>query len=186
MKKLMTLALPSLVTVFLSACFSSCATKKDLPPTVQKIDPVRYAGEWHEIARLPNTFERGLVAAKATYSVNPDGTLKVINEGLKENGKNTSIEGIARFVNPEDPGKLKVRFNKFPANLFEGDYWILDLNAQYTQALVGSPNRKFLWLLSKDQHDQQEDFKDFIKKATDLNFSTESLYFNPKRIPANR
>ena len=76
-----------------------------------------YAGEWHEIARLPNTFERGLVAARATYSINPDGSLKVVNEGLKENGKITSIEGSARFTNPQEPGRLKVRFNRFPASL---------------------------------------------------------------------
>jgi apolipoprotein D and lipocalin family protein len=176
MKSLLTL---TLITVF----SSSCATRKNLPSTITKLDPIRYAGEWHEIARLPNTFERGLVAAKATYSVNPDGSLKVINEGLKENGKTTSIEGTARFVNLQEPGKLKVRFNPFPANLFAGDYWILDLNPQYTRALVGSPNRKFLWLLSKNPKDQKEDFKDFIKKANDLNFSTDPLYFNPKRIP---
>jgi apolipoprotein D and lipocalin family protein len=172
------LLLTSLVTVF----FSACVNQKNLPTTFQKIDPLRYAGEWHEIARLPNTFERGLVAAKATYSLNPDGTLKVVNEGLKENGKTTSIEGTARFVNLQEPGKLKVRFNRFPANLFEGDYWILDLNPQYTRALVGSPNRKFIWLLSKNPNDQKEDFKEFIKKAKELNFETGPLYFNAKRI----
>jgi apolipoprotein D and lipocalin family protein len=172
------LLLSSIATIF----FSACANQKDLPPTIQKIDPIRYAGEWHEIARLPNTFENGLVAAKATYSVNPDGRLKVINEGLKENDKTTSIEGTARFVNLQEPGKLKVRFNRFPANLFEGDYWILDLNPQYTRALIGTPNHKFLWLLSKNPADQKDDFEDFIKKADQLGFKTELLYFNPKQI----
>ena len=168
----------SFVTVFLSAC----AYKDNPPPTVRKIIPARYAGEWHEIARLPNTFERGLVAARATYSVNPDGSLKVVNEGLKANGKITSIEGSARFTNPQEPGRLKVRFNRFPASLFEGDYWILDLNPQHTRALIGSPNRKMLWLLSKNPKDQKEDFKDFINHAEDLKFPSQSLYFNPKRI----
>jgi apolipoprotein D and lipocalin family protein len=161
---------------------SSCSSKRNLPTTISKLYAERYAGEWHEIARLPNTFERDLIAAKATYSVNPDGSLKVINQGLKENGKPTSIEGTARFVNLQELGKLKVRFNRFPANLFEGDYWILDLNPQYTRALIGSPNRKFLWLLSKNPKDEKKDFEDFIKKANQVGFKTELLYSNPKRI----
>lgn len=132
---------------------------------------------------MPNTFERDLVAAKATYSVNPDGSLNVVNEGLRQNGETTSIEGTAKFTSLQEPGKLKVRFNPFPANLFAGDYWILDLNPQYTHALVGSPDRKFLWLLSKDPHDDKEDFKDFIRKARNLDFPTDPLYFNPKRLP---
>jgi apolipoprotein D and lipocalin family protein len=171
-----------LLTSLFPLFFTACSTQINLPPTIQKIDPTRYAGEWHEIARLPNPFEKDLVAAKATYSVNTDGTLKVINEGLKQNGKSTSIEGTAKYSNPQEPGQLKVRFNPFPANLFAGDYWILDLNPQYTRALVGSPNRKYLWLLSKNPNDQKQDFNDFIQKAKDLNFQTDSLYFNPKRI----
>lgn len=171
-----------LLTSFVTVFFSACTDQKNLPPTVQKIDPSRYAGEWHEIARLPNTFERGLVAAKATYSVNLDGSLKVVNEGLKKNGNTTSIEGTARFVNLQEPGKLKVRFNRFPANLFEGDYWILALNPQYTRALVGSPNRKFLWLLSKNPDDQKEDFQELLQKVKKLRFETDPLYFNPKRM----
>ena len=175
MKRRLTL---SLIMMFLS----SCASKRNLPTTVSKLNATRYAGEWHEIARLPNTFERDLVAAKATYSVNPDGSLKVVNQGIKDNGKGTSIEGTARFVKIQEPGKLKVRFNRFPANLFEGDYWILDLNPQYTRALIGSPNRKFLWLLSKNPNDEKKDFEDFIKKANQVGFKTELLYSNPKRI----
>jgi apolipoprotein D and lipocalin family protein len=168
----------SLVTIFLSACVHN----NNLTPTVHKIIPARYAGEWHEIARLPNAFERGLIAAKATYTLNPDGSLRVVNEGLKENGRITRIEGNARFVNPQEPGKLKVRFNRFPANLFEGDYWILNLNPQHTRALIGSPNRKMLWLLSKNPHDQKEDFRDFINHAENLKYPTKPLYYNPKRI----
>jgi apolipoprotein D and lipocalin family protein len=174
--------LKRLLTSLVTVCLSACANQKNLPPTVQKIDPSLYAGEWHEIARLPNTFERGLVAAKATYSLNPDGSLTVLNEGLKANGKTTSIAGNARCVNPQEPGKLKVRFNRFPANLFEGDYWILDLNPQHTRALIGSPNRKLLWLLSKDPNDQKNNFEDFIKRAEELKFPIEPLFLNPKRM----
>ena len=160
----------------------SCATKKPVPSTVSSLDTKRYAGEWHEIARLPNTFERDLVAAKANYGLNPDGTISVQNEGLKMDGEKTSIKGTAKPANDSDPGKLLVRFDRFPANLFAGDYWILDVNSGYTRALVGSPDMKFLWLLSKNPGDGSQDFTQQISKAKELGYDTGELYFNPKRI----
>lgn len=166
----------------LSACALSCAGPQANQPTVRKLDAARYSGEWHEIARLPNPFEKNLVAAKAIYQVRPDGTLSVRNEGLKDDGTPTSITGTARQPEPRDPGKLLVRFDKFPANFFEGDYWILDTDASYTHALVGSPGKKFLWLLSKNPSDGRKEFSAQIQKAHELGYATGQLYFNPKRI----
>ncbi|MES2924419.1 MAG: lipocalin family protein [Verrucomicrobiota bacterium] len=166
----------------LSACFLSCSGPQANTPTIRKLDAARYSGVWHEIARLPNPFEKGLTAAKAIYQARPDGTLGVRNEGLKEDGTRTSITGTARQPEQDDPGKLRVRFDPFPANLFEGDYWILETNAAYTRAVVGSPDKKFLWLLSKDPADGRKDFQAQIQGARELGYATGELYFNPKRI----
>jgi len=166
----------------LSACLLSCASPQANPPTVPKLDAARYSGVWHEIARLPNPFEKDLVAAKAIYQARPDGTISVRNEGLKDDGTRTSINGTARPPEPGDPGKLLVRFDKFPANLFEGDYWILQIDPSYTRALVGSPDKKFLWLLSKNPTDGRGEFSAEIQTAQKLGYATGELYFNPKRI----
>lgn len=151
-------------------------------PTVSKLDAATYAGEWHEIGRLPNRFERDLVAATATYTARPDGSLTVRNDGLKSSGKLSSIEGRATQPDPQDPGKLKVRFNPFPANLFAGDYWILKLNPASTRALVGSPNQKYLWFLSKDENSQKDDFAEELKTAGTLGYEIEEVFWNPKRL----
>lgn len=174
--------LPGCTLFALIVAYTSCAPEGSTPPTVEKLDKSRYAGEWHEIARLPNQFEKKLVAAKATYRANQDGTFSVINEGLNSGGKTTSIKGAAKPAEGGDPGKLLVRFDRFPANLFAGDYWILDVNDSYTRALVGSPDKKFLWLLSKNSADSSEDFTAQITKAKDLGFDTSALFFNPQRI----
>ncbi|MEO5715224.1 MAG: lipocalin family protein [Luteolibacter sp.] len=174
---------PHLIAVAVSsACALSCASPRADPPTVSKLDAARYSGEWHEIARLPNPFEKNLVAAKAIYKARPDGTISLRNEGLKGDGIRTSITGSARQPEPGDPGKLLVRFDKFPANLFEGDYWILEINSSYTRAVVGSPDRKFLWLLSKNPSDGRGEFPVQIQNARKLGYATGELYFNPKRV----
>jgi len=163
-------------------CFVSCASPQANQLTVRKFDTAKYSGEWHEIARLPNPFQKNLVAAKAIYKANPNGTISVRNEGLKDDGTRTSIAGTARQPEPGDTGKLLVRFDKFPANLFEGDYWILETNSSYTRALVGSPDKRFLWLLSKNPSDGRKEFPAQIQKAHELGYATSGLYFNPKRI----
>lgn len=176
----MKLLVPSIILLLLMLVYSSCALKTTAPPTVSTLDKERYAGTWHEIARLPNRFEKDLVAAKAIYGVNSDGIISVRNEGLKKNGETTSIDGTA--TSTDDPGKLLVRFDRFPANLFAGDYWVLDINDDYTRALIGSPDLKFLWLLSKNPSDNEADFQTQVQKAASLGYDVAQLYYNPKRI----
>ena len=172
------LLLPLLaLTVFLTSCGSRVSQ-----PTVTQLDTGKYAGQWHEIGRLPNRFEHNIVAAKATYTKQKDGSLAILNEGLKNDGQRTKINGSATIPDPKQPGKLKVSFNPFPANLFAGDYWILGLSQDYTRALVGSPNRQYLWVLSKREKSTQKNFSDFIQTAEKLGYSTKDIIWNPKRL----
>lgn len=170
-----------------SSLIISCAGNKragDSLSPVSNFHAKQYAGEWHEVARLPNFFERDVVAAKATYRVQPDGNISVLNEGLKPDGEMTSIQGTAKPVGntPEGEAKLEVRFDPFPASLFAGDYWVLDLNDAHTMAIVGSPNRKFLWLLAKDPSAQTDDFSAGLKRMQTQGFDVSQLIVNPKRL----
>jgi len=171
-----------LITPFL---FCACTfSPKEPLPTVKNFQPEKYAGEWHEIARLPNFFERNLVAAKATYRLRKDGEISVHNEGLKAGGERTSIRGAATPVRntPKEEAWLKVRFHRFPASLFTGDYLILDLDDAHTRAIVGSPNMKFLWLLAKDPESTPAGFSAGMKRIEDLGFDMSKLIINPDRI----
>lgn len=163
----------------IAALLASCSQSHPPLQTVEDLDLNRYDGEWHEVARLPNRFEKDLVAAKATYGIGLAGPLSVRNEGLKANGETSSITGSANVVGK---GKLEVRFDPFPANLFAGDYWVLWINKSYTKAIVGSPDRKFLWLLSKDPGILTEDFTEPLQLMKAQGFEIEKLFENPKRL----
>ena len=167
-----------IASLFLISC------SKSLPPiqTVQNFDLNRHDGEWHEVARLPNRFEKDIVAAKATYGVGIEGPVRILNEGLKSNGKTTRITGSAK---PVGDGKLEVRFDPFPANLFLGKYWILWVDEDYEKAIVGSPARDYLWLLSKDPGDILSDFTEPLQMIKALGFEVEKLFENPKRLAPN-
>lgn len=121
-----------------------------LPPlrTVPQVDLNRYLGTWYEIATIPQRFQRGCAAVTATYSMRPDGQIKVVNACRKDslNGKPKSVTGKAWVVDKATNAKLKVRFF-WP---FSGDYWIIELDSSgYQYAVVGHPDRKYLWILSR-------------------------------------
>ena len=176
----------TIISLFIVPFFFCACTPSSKEPlsTVKNFSPEKYAGEWHEVARLPNFFERKLVAAKATYGLVEDGKISVYNEGLKAGGEKTSIQGLATPVRntPRDEAWLKVRFYRFPANLFAGDYLILDLDDAHTRAIVGSPNRKFLWLLAKDSNATLDDFSTGMKRMQVQGFDMSELIVNPKRL----
>jgi apolipoprotein D and lipocalin family protein len=119
------------------------------PPlaVVPSVDLSRYAGTWHEIAKYPNRFQRGCVGATAEYTLAPDGKrVEVVNRCREiDTGKERSVRGKARVVDPETNAKLSVSFF-WP---FSGDYWILAVGAEYEYAVVGTPDRKYLWFLAR-------------------------------------
>lgn len=110
-----------------------------------RFDPDRYLGTWYEIARLDHRFQRGDVAATATYALNPDGTIAVTNRGWRPDGTERSVRGRARFLGPRDVASLAVTF-RWP---FEGGYHVIRLDPEYRIALVSGPTRDYLWLLSR-------------------------------------
>lgn len=122
------------------------------PATVASVDLQRYAGEWYEIARLPNRFERRCVAdITASYRLRPDGRLEVINRCRTRKGS-LAARGVARVVDHRSRARLKVRFAPAPLSFLPfvwGDYWILGLGDAYEWSLVGTPDRRCLWILSR-------------------------------------
>ena len=125
--------------------------KVTVPPlqVVPYVDLKRYIGTWYEIARYPHKFQTGCVGSRATYALRDDGKLSVLNECYEESdkGKLRSAKGKAWVVDTNTNAKLKVSFF-WP---FSGDYWIIDLGKDYEYAVIGHPERKYLWILSRTQ-----------------------------------
>jgi len=120
--------------------------------TVPFVDLDRYAGDWFEIARFPNRFQRRCVGdVRASYTRRPDGRLDVVNRCRIADGQ-TEARGVARIVDEQTFARLKVRFA--PAwlsflPLVWGDYWIIGLAPDYSWAVVGEPGRDYLWILAR-------------------------------------
>lgn len=139
---------------------------------VENFDLNQYLGLWYEIARLDNRFERGLEHVTANYMLNPDGSVKVINQGFLPNQHEwrRSI-GKAKFIGSSKRGALKVSF----FGPFYSGYYVIFLDDKYRYALVSGSNRNYLWLLSRTPQLELKAKKILLKKARELNFSVNKL-----------
>lgn len=142
---------------------------------VQDFELDRYLGTWYEIARLDHSFERGLSRVSAEYSLESDGTLRVVNRGfVSETGRWKTAHGKARFVNSSREGYLKVSF----FGPFYGAYVIVELDREmYRYALVSGPDRKYLWLLARERQLPEDLIRSLVGRAKALGFPIEQLIF---------
>ena len=163
--------------ILLLNLFQSCNSKHQPLEVVGSVNLESYQGTWYEIARLPNRFEKGLKCITAHYELEKNGKITVINKGHKIDnpGVIESVKGTAKVPNEEEPGKLKVTFF-WP---FYGKYWIIDLDKNYQYALVGSPSRKYLWILSRNKTMEDETFQRLTKIAREQEFDVSRLIRTP-------
>jgi apolipoprotein D and lipocalin family protein len=152
---------------------SACVGKPDKVEPVTGFELQRYLGEWHEIARLDHSFERGLSKVTANYSLRDDGGVKVINRGYDAQHKKwKEAEGKAYFVNHADEAYLKVSF----FGPFYGAYIVFELDReQYQYALVSGPDTSYFWILARESHLSDELKKSLVAKAAARGFDTDQL-----------
>lgn len=148
---------------------------------IGEIDLTKYAGEWIEMARKPNFFQRQCSQSKAFYYdiEYKDGKaykLKVKNSCTKENGQMSSVEGKAKIITP-DHRNLSVSFSFFTDWGSKVNYQVLYIDSLYTQAIVGSPNKKYLWILSRDFLSSDE-VENLLAKAREFGYNTEDMIFS--------
>ncbi|MDG1693984.1 MAG: lipocalin family protein [Porticoccaceae bacterium] len=152
---------------------TSCLSVPDGVVPVKNFELDRYLGQWYEIARLDHSFERGLEAVSADYSLKDDGGIKVINSGINtETGLQEQAEGRAYFVEDSTVGHLKVSF----FGPFFGSYVIFELDQQdYQYAFVAGNTTNYLWLLARTPEVSDDLMNQFRSSAEELGFNLEDL-----------
>jgi apolipoprotein D and lipocalin family protein len=137
---------------------------------VPHVDLEKYLGKWYEIAHLPAKFQEGCDETTATYALSEDASISVLNE-CKKNAKVKKAKGKAKVVDKSTGAKLKVTFF-WP---FYGDYWIIKLGENYDYAVVGTPDFKYLWILSRTSQMDNKLFSELTEFAKAQGFDTERL-----------
>lgn len=180
----------SALVVCLAVCLSAgaCAAPVSQPPlqTAPAVDLSRYMGKWYEIARLPMWAQRNCVTSTAEYRLLDSGNVGVRNACVTTSGDAAGIDGVATVADRERYAKLNVVFDQWAARLVarftsseEGNYWILRIDPDYRWAVVGTPDREYLWILSRNPVLDDSTYQELVSFSRQLGFATDRLIRAP-------
>jgi apolipoprotein D and lipocalin family protein len=176
-----------LLGLALASCSTTPSSSINVPATAKGVDLKRYIGRWHEIARLPMPFQKASESAIAEYGANADGTISVHNLAIRPDGTQHDIRGYAKVLNPPENTKLAVRFNTWFGPLIpvpnEGNYWVLYVDERYQEAIVGTPDRKYLWLLARTNTIPETSYAALVDRAKALGFDVSRLIKSAVQAP---
>jgi apolipoprotein D and lipocalin family protein len=167
------------VTAMLIGLLLSGFASREPLATVPVVDPARYAGKWHEIAKLPNWFQRRCASdTTATYTLLEDGRIRVVNRCRAADGSWIEADGVATPVDGSGNARLKVRFGFVP---FAGDYWIIGLDrTNYSWTLVGHPSRNYLWILARGRQLDDATYDHIIALAASKGYDVANIEKTPQ------
>lgn len=165
----------SLILITLAVGFTATAKPQTPVRTVDYVDPVRYMGKWHQIAAIPQYFERNCYSQSAAeYSLTPKGKVVVYNTCRTKDGELESATGRAKIVDKQTNAKLKVTFLNLGIWVYwiGGHYWVLDLDPDYRWAIVGEGTRTYAWILARDPALSPADLKLISAKLKSQGYDT--------------
>ena len=137
---------------------------------VEHVNLQKYAGKWYEIAAFPQRFQKGCQCTSAEYKLTDKNFIRVINRCKKPDGWDQA-EGKAFVQENTGNAKLKVQFF-WP---FRGKYWIIGLDDEYRWAVVGHPNREYLWILSRTKQMDESIYNSILGMVQSKGFDTSKL-----------
>jgi apolipoprotein D and lipocalin family protein len=160
--------------LYIGVCMSliSCSTIPQGAKIIEGFDSNKYLGKWYEIARFDFRFERNMNNTTAEYSINDDGTIKVVNSGYnyKKNRREQAV-GKALFVESKSIAKLKVSF----FGPFYGAYNVIMLDKDYRYALIAGENLDYLWILAREKTIPEEIKDQYINEAKRIGYDITKL-----------
>ncbi len=164
------------------ALLAGCATTQNDLPTQSDLDLDKYAGTWFEQARLPNRFQKDCIGeVRADYTLKPNNRLEVVNQCKARDGSVKTAGGEGRLnpsFAPPDPARLEIRFAPQWTSwipMVWGDYWIIRVAGDYNHSLVGTPDRKYLWVLSRQRTADAASVQALLDYAATLGFATDDI-----------
>lgn len=168
------LALASAALLALAACGHD---PLDVAPNV---DLKRFQGKWYEIAKLPRSTQSDCTATVASYTLNASGGVDVRNECHvgSPTGTLKSVVMTAKVDDPGVPAKLSLDVGGF-----YGDYWILEVGDHYEYAVVGTPSRSYLWVLSRTPTLDPATTKGLLDRAAAKKFDTSRIEYTAQPTP---
>ena len=151
---------------------NGCRSPEYAIAAVKDFNAAKYMGKWYEFARLPNWFEKDMNRVTATYTMLPDGKIKVVNQG-EISGQIRRISGFARPADDSGSGELEVTFFR----PFYSPYRIIKLADDYRYSIVAGSDENYLWVLSRTPQISPADWQEISAFLEENGFPKDKLIY---------
>ena len=157
-------------------CLNNCdwnSGKMEALKTVEYVDIERFMGDWYVISNIPTFIEKRATNALESYRLNnkreiettftfhedsPKGDKKIYKpKGFIKNNK-TNAEWRMQFLWP-----------------FKMPYLIIDLDKNYNYTVIGVPNRKYVWIMSRKPSLDSKTYNIIIDKLKQVGYDIKQI-----------
>lgn len=146
------------------------APSKNAP--LSTVDLNKYAGTWYSLYSIPTPFDKGSRETTTKYTLNDDGYFNVYTTYKKPGSEEIHSYKSKMFPDEDGPsGSLKAQFI-WPIKV---DYWIIDLATDYSYVVVGHPDHKFLFIMSRTPSIPKTTYDAIIEKCKAKGYDTSKL-----------
>ena len=138
---------------------------------VDKVDLKKFGGTWYSLSSIPTMFDKGSRETTTHYTLDEDGYYNVVTTCKEEDGKLKTIKSKIFPVNKVPDGKMKAQFI-WPIKV---DYWLIDMAPDYSWAVVGHPDYRFLFIMSRKPAMDKAQYEQIVAKCKAMGYPVEKL-----------
>ena len=157
-------------------CLNNCdwnSGKMETLKTVEYVDIERFMGDWYVISNIPTFLEKRATNAIESYRLNSKGEIETTFTFHED-----SPEGDKKIYKP----KGFIKNNKTNAEWrmqflwpFKMPYLIIDLDANYNYTVIGVPNRKYVWIMSRKPSLDSKTYNIIIDKLKQVGYDIKQI-----------
>lgn len=172
----------TLFLLLLLSFFTACSDRS-VPclKSVETLDLQRFSTTWNVLAYYKNIHNSGCVGSTLTYTFVND-ELKLTRNCYDGNGRlKRQHTAEVKIANASDNSK----FNVYYSWIEQYEQWIIMLASDYRYSVIASPDRKRLWILSKDTVLDPLDRQLIFERLSQDGFDTNKLYWTGFQAACN-
>ena len=140
--------------------------------TVEKVDLNQYAGTWYSLYSIPSTYDKGSRETTGKYTWNKNGYYDVITSYKKPGSEEMhAVTSKVYQVPGTNNAQMKAQF-LWP---FKIDYWVIELASDYSYVVVGHPEHKFLFLMSRKKSIDKKLYTDIVARCEARGYDVSKL-----------
>ena len=177
-----------LVALLCLAIVGGCASPNRPPLTAmdRRVNLQRFMGDWYVIGfipvRIPFVSDEGAHNAVESSRLTDEGVIETTYTFRKGafDGPEKRMTPKGWVHNEETNAEWRMQF-LWP---FEAAYLIVYLDVDYRRTIIGVPDRKYVWIMSRDPELSDADYQELLDYAAGVGYDSDKVQRVPQRWPA--